>query len=234
MNLKELHLNIEGISPSFNKDITEYYLVISNLINEIDVEAIPEEKTANINITGNKNIPMGGSKIEVIVSSEDGNTSKTYTINLSKTENEELANAKLENLAIENVNIIPEFSSDILNYIAEASSDTEKLNILAVPQNEKASVNINGNNYLQYGDNTIEIKVTAEDGVTVKIYNILVHKKTIEEENKEKEQKEAKEILNKTNQDLKKHNGKFYWWIYVVIGIIIVAIIVYVYKRFKS
>ena len=85
MNLKELHLNIEGISPSFNKDITEYYLVISNLINEIDVEAIPEEKTANINITGNKNIPMGGSKIEVIVSAKDGNTSKTYTINLSKT-----------------------------------------------------------------------------------------------------------------------------------------------------
>lgn len=219
VNLKELHLNIEGISPSFNKDTTEYYLVISNLINDIDVDASAEDASAKISITGNKDLKLGNNKIEIIVTSADGKTSKTYVINVSKTEDKNLGNSNLENLAIENVNIIPEFSSDILSYFAEVESDIESLNILAVPQNENAKAQISGNDNLQFGDNIVEVKVIAEDGITTKKYSILVHRKTQEEEDS---QNKTKEILNQTKGDVQKHERKFYWWIIIIIIILII------------
>ena len=138
LNLKELHLNVEGISPAFNANTTQYYLVVSNLINDIEVIATPEDAAAKVEIMGNTNLMMGNNEILVKVISSDGSASKVYKINVSKTENEERGNASLENLAIENVGIVPEFNSDIFEYTAEVGSNIENLNILAVPQRENA------------------------------------------------------------------------------------------------
>lgn len=138
VNLKELHLSVEGISPSFNANTVQYYLVVSNLINDIDVVATPEDQSAKVEITGNKNLAMGSNVIQVKVTSSDGKASKIYTINVSKTDDKEHGNADLENLAIENVSIVPEFSSDIYEYTAEVGSDIENLNVLAIPQKENA------------------------------------------------------------------------------------------------
>ena len=226
VNLKELHLNVEGISPSFNKDILEYYLVVSNFINNIEVDAKPEEQTANVSITGNNNLVLGNNKIEIVVTSKDSKNSKKYVINVSKLQDKNIGNASLENLAIENVAIIPEFSSDILSYSAEVDSNIESINILAVPQNEKATVEIYGNNNLQIGDNFVEIKVIAEDENTIKNYNILVHKKNKQEEQTEDE---SKEVLNKTKEDIKKHENKYYLWIiFIIFLIILVSIIAFI------
>lgn len=138
VNLKELHLNVEGINPAFNANTTQYYLVVSNLINDIEVIATPEDATAKVEIIGNTNLVMGNNEILVKVISSDRSASKIYKINVSKTENEERGNASLENLAIENVGIVPEFNSDIFEYTAEVGSNIENLNILAVPQRENA------------------------------------------------------------------------------------------------
>ena len=218
VNLKELHLNVQGISPSFNKDITEYYLIVSEFINDIEVEAYQEEQLSNVIITGNKNLQMGSNKIEIKVTSGDGKNSKTYVINVSKMKDENLGNCFLENLAIENVNIVPEFNSEIFSYFAEVDSNIDNLNILAVPQNEKAKIEIYGDKNLQFGDNTIEILVTAEDLITIKKYNIHVHKKTQEEENVDKFNSD---ILNKTQSDLRKHENKYFWWILIIAGLIL-------------
>ena len=117
-----MHLNLEGLSPAFNKNTTQYYLVVSNLINDIEVKAVPEDSSCK----------------DIKVISADGSASKIYSINVSKTENKELGNASLENLAIENITLNPEFNSDIFEYTAEVSSDIENLKILAVPQRENA------------------------------------------------------------------------------------------------
>lgn len=138
LNLKELHLNVEGINPAFNANTTQYYLVVSNFINDIEVVAIPEDASAGVEVTGNTNLVMGNNEIFVKVISSDGSASKTYAINVSKTEDRERGNANLENLAIENIDIIPEFNSDIFKYTAEVGSNIENLNILAVPQRENA------------------------------------------------------------------------------------------------
>lgn len=82
-SLKTLNVTVGNLEPSFSKDITEYNLNISKDINEIAVEAIPENEEAIVNIQGNKNIGQGENKIYIDVITNNGDT-KRYTINVNK------------------------------------------------------------------------------------------------------------------------------------------------------
>lgn len=197
-NLKELHLSVEGLSPAFQKTITRYNLIVGGDVSTISVNAIPEEADAKVNVTGNTNLQIGVNEIRISVTAPDGKTVKNYSIEVTKTENPDLANANLENLAIENVTLEPEFSQDVLSYTAIINSHIETINLLAIPQIEGATVQVTGADNLQFGENNITIKVIAKDGVTSKEYTIMLYKTTEEEENKEimprgGEQEEQKE-----------------------------------------
>lgn len=184
-NLKELHLNIEGLTPSFNKNTTNYNIVVDNTVENINITAVPEDSNAKVSITGNTNLQVGLNKISIKVTAPDNKTIKTYTINVTKTDNPDLANASLENLAIENVTLNPEFNANVLQYTAEIGSNVETLNILAVPQIEGATVNIQGKDNIQFGENIITVSVVARDEVTTKDYVVNLYKKTQEEEQNE-------------------------------------------------
>ena len=97
-----MRLGIEGITPDFSPDVNEYYLIVDENVKDIDVTAIPQNTKANVRITGNKNLKNGLNKIEIDVTSEDKSEKNKYTINVTKTSNEQNANADLETLAIEN------------------------------------------------------------------------------------------------------------------------------------
>ena len=210
-NLKEMRIDVEGITPKFSKNITSYNVVVSNDVNNINVVAVPEDNSASVTVTGNNNLIEGSNIITISVTAPDGKTKKNYIINVTKTANPELANASLENLAIENVTLNPEFNSEIMNYTAEVEKEVENLNILAVPQRENATVTVNGGQNLTFGENVINITVLAEDGLTEKIYTVVVNRKG------EEQQTEAIIDENNDNNEQKQTNiiGK-------IVGIIVV------------
>ncbi len=148
--MKELHLSVEGLSPAFQKTITRYNLIVGEDINQINVNAITEDSKASVSITGNTGLKIGANEIRITVTAQDKKTTKTYTIEVSKTQNPELANANLENLAIENVTLEPEFSPDIISYNAVVASDVEAIHLLAIPQIEGAKVEIMRGDTIQF------------------------------------------------------------------------------------
>lgn len=87
---------------------------------------------------------------------------------------------------------------------------------------------IEGNDNLQFGENTVTIKVTAEDGITIKTYTILVHRKTEEEEAKEQE---VQEDLDEQKEKLSAPKNKFNWWLVGSAILIIIIIIAYLFWR---
>ena len=236
-NLKILQLNTEGISPNFSPENIQYYITISENIDNIEVIAEPENSRSTLQIVGNTNIPYGTSKIVITVTAENGDK-KDYTINVSKTNNVEQANANLENLAIENTTLNPEFNPDIVDYTIEVSGEMESLNILAVPQNENAKVSIEGNENLQYGDNYIKIIVTSEDGENSKVYNIIATKKEIIniEASTDKRNNEnnggADTIENNTENG--KNKGKIYIGFSIVFMIALVSFIMLKKRKSKK
>ena len=188
--LKILRLNYVGITPEFRKDIKEYYFLADMYINEIKVIAIPENESATVKITGNTDIKEGLNTINIEVESEDKTKTETYKIYVTKTNNKELANSNLENLAIKQGTLQPPFEADITHYYVELANDISKLDILAISQSMNAQVNMEGNDELQIGDNTITVNVTAEDGITNKKYVITAHRRNEQEEIEEEEQRE--------------------------------------------
>lgn len=194
--LQSLRLDVEGISPEFDKNIYEYYITVPTKVKDLEVLAISENPNATINITGNKGLKEGQNTIKIEVISEDESTNKVYNIYVTRTNNVEAANANLEILAIENTLLTPAFNVNETNYNAEVGKNVEALNIFAVPENENAKVEVSGGSNLQEGDNTVVITVTAENGYTVKEYKINVHKRNEKEQIEyQQEQEEQKEKL---------------------------------------
>lgn len=243
--LQNLRLNIEGMVPAFNSDVYNYYLTVKSDIKDIEVLAIAENNDENIQVTGNESLKDGLNLIKIEVNSKDNASSSTYTINVTKTDDIEAANTNLETLAIENELLYPAFSTDITNYKVEVGNSVEQIRILAIPEEENASVEIIKDDFLKEGNNEIKIIVTAKNGFTKKEYLIDVYKRNnSEEEIYNIELQENNERLNeiyeasktsieerkKIEQERSKENKMAY--IVIIISIIfMVLLIIYIRKK---
>lgn len=213
-NLDILRLSHEGISPQFETNVTEYYITLDTSVETLDVEAIPENPNAKVEISGSGKMILGKNTITIKVTSEDETQSKTYIIYVTKTDNIEKANANLETLAIRQGTLNPEFSdSQFTEYRVEIDNNIENIDLLAIPQNQNAKVEIKKDDVMKIGDNKIYINVTAEDGITNKKYQVTVHRRTEEEQKQyEKEQEEqriiAERLLATVNNDTNNISGK--------------------------
>ncbi len=173
-NLRTLILDVEGLSPEFDKNITEYYLIVDLSVEEINIEAYPEDgKSIILSIEGNTELQEGQNTIEIVVRAEAGNT-KTYTINVTKTDDVELVNANLKNLSVKGFNFYPSFKNNIYGYTLTINEKISQLEIMAETENEAATYEILGNENLNEGDNLIKVIVTAQDGETKREYKINV------------------------------------------------------------
>lgn len=185
--LKNMKVDVEGLTPEFDKNTTEYYLVVDLSVNKINVKASTVDSKAKLAIYGNKNLKQGENTVTIIVTAEDG-TKKEYYIHVTKVDDVELANAELDSLEIEDYNIYPSFKSNIYSYNLNINEEVNSLDIKAIPQNENATIQIEGNENLQEGENIIKINVTAENNETIRTYKINTYisldKVEIQEESK--------------------------------------------------
>lgn len=175
--LKSLQIDEEGLTPKFNKNTLNYAVTVGEKAKYIKVTAKAEDANAKVTVTGGTSLKEGDNRITIVVTAQNG-AKRTYTIVATKTSNPATADAYLQNLVIENITLNPEFSSQTLEYdLGKVNADVTKLNIMAYPNDEKATVSITGHEALVEGENTIKILVTAADGKTTKEYVLKVVKK---------------------------------------------------------
>ena len=153
-NLKSLALEGTDLAPEFKASITSYTAIVGLDVEDIKVIAEPEDSEATVTVKGNKGLEEGENNITVTVEAEAGNT-KTYTINVTKTLNEEAMNTRLKSLIVQGFNIYPSFQSNIYNYNINVSEEISKLDVSAETENEKATFVIEGNEDLKQGDNLV-------------------------------------------------------------------------------
>lgn len=106
---------------------------------------------------------------------------------------EENANTNLEILAIENILLNPPFDAIQTEYKAEIPNSAKSLNIFAVPENEKASVEIIGKDDLKEGKNIVTVIVKSENGKNEKKYIVEVNRRN-EEAEKEYQEEQSKQV----------------------------------------
>lgn len=247
--LQIFRLNEEGIVPTFDPRINDYYFVTDKDIKRLDVTAIPKNQNASVTITGNENLKMGSNTITITVKSEDKTKTTKYRIYVTKTNSLEKANTNLETLAVRQGTLVPEFEANITRYNIEIANDIQTIDMLAIPENINANVQIEGNGKMKIGDNPIVVTVTAEDEITQRKYEITVHRRSVQEEKAESQEQEAQaqrvssileeqasnEIAenSETTEAAEEQKKKDITYVVIaaIIGIIILVIFILIVKR---
>ena len=88
---------------------------------------------------------------------------------------EEKSNKNLSSLEVVGYNLNPYFNKNNLTYTVIIPEDVTSLEINAEPEAEGAIARVSGNTKLTKNENTISVRVTAQDG-TSKVYTITVLK----------------------------------------------------------
>ena len=231
--LKDIKINGEEIKPSFEMFTTEYIVQVSEETTSIQIEAIPDDENASVEIIGDTdNLAMGRNQIEVKVTAENGIATQSYYIFVTRG-NEEESNANLSSLKVKDAELAPNFDSNIINYAIEYPQELEKLEIEAIPEDAEATVDIIGNENLTEISQTIEIKVTAKDRQTIKTYYIIAKKAGMEVESPEGKETQVEnperetttqegEIKEETSENIPLKVAS----IFIIIIVIIIAFVV--------
>ncbi len=78
--LSSLKVGEGTLSPSFSKDKYEYTMSVGGGVDSVTVSAKAADSKAKVSVTGNKELVEGSNTVKVKVTAEDGKTTKTYTI----------------------------------------------------------------------------------------------------------------------------------------------------------
>lgn len=170
---------IGQLSPSFSSSFYDYYTYSApSTVSSVTIAATVNDTTATIvSGPGNYNIDNTPS-VDVVVQAEDGSTS-TYTVKLVRSKS---TNANLSSLSIDGYSLNEPFTPATTLYTANVSGEVTKVTVNATVEDAgKATiVSGTGEHELEIGNNTIQVRVKAENGST-KDYTITVNraKKTI-------------------------------------------------------
>lgn len=171
--LKSLVPSDGTLSPSFDKNQSNYQITVPRGTTSIKFDAIPSHSGATVKVEGNDNLKIGYNTVLVTVTAQDG-SKRTYSINVYRSEQE--GNNLLDDLIVEGNTISPKFDPNVNEYEVNVGN-VDEINVKAITQNPNAKVEIIGNKNLQEGRNLVQVKVTDENGFT-KTYFLYVNKKS--------------------------------------------------------
>lgn len=112
-NLETLAIENVTLEPEFANDIYEYNTIVTNTTENLNILAIPEKQTANVQISGGSNLVYGNNEILINVIAENGYTKKEYKVNVYRRNEEEqkLADEQKE-IEIQKLNAILESQNE--------------------------------------------------------------------------------------------------------------------------
>lgn len=177
--LKSLSASGYTLSPSFKANTTSYTVTVPSTATTIKLEGATNHNKATVSGLGNITLTGNETVATIKVTAEDGSV-KTYTVKIEKEEQkqEEVKksnDATLKKLDVSGYTLTPTFKSNVNNYSMKVRNNITSLNVTAIPNNNEAQVVISGNKNWKEGNNTVTIKVTAEDG-TVNTYIVNVER----------------------------------------------------------
>ena len=231
--LKEIKINGVDIDPAFEMFTTEYVVNVDSNVTTAKIEAIPDDSNAKVKISGDENLKEGRNVFEINVTAENGKDKQNYYVYITRGDKEK-SNANLKSLKIGEYELAPNFSPDTINYAFEYPQNLESLDIEAIPENQNAKVEIIGNENLKEVTQNIQIKVTAEDGQTVKTYYLTAKKAEGQVENSEAvgEETNVEPRTTQNEENSKNRNEIIIYGIGIIsLGLIIIFIIFIIKKK---
>ena len=180
-------LELSGISFAFDPATYSYDVDVAHEVEQTTVTATVNDDGATYVIKlgtvadadGTVDLAVGANAVSVVVTAEDGNATKTYTVTVTRTAPSD--DAMLSSLTLSSIDI-GNFDSDTTNYTASVGNDVTETTVTATANDDGAtyvvkldgSKDADGTVDLAVGSNALSIVVTAEDGNANRTYTITV------------------------------------------------------------
>lgn len=189
----------DAYKPVFVPDTLRYTATVAVGQEGVVITAIPNHAHATLKIDG-KTVKNGDAselirmmkikqKVEIVVTAQDGKTTKTYTIQFTDKNKIELTdNANLRSLVVKPGVMTPKFTPSATTYDVAVKEDVNAVQIIPKPDDDLAKVQVFygsleigdwDGNYAQTivdGENSFKVTVTSPSGKVTKDYIILVHR----------------------------------------------------------
>lgn len=195
--LAGLSTTANSLTPTFDPTTTSYTASVPNAATSVTVTPTLTDANATIQVRVNGGsysavasgstsgllaLNPGSNPIDVLVTAQDGATTKTYTITVTRTP---LTNALLSSLTFDPyIKATAVSGPDYKDYIGSVNNTVTSITVKPVTQDPTATVKVNGVTVtsgtssasipLSIGANVINTVVTAQDGITTKTYSITV------------------------------------------------------------
>lgn len=160
-------LSVTDGKIKFNRTTTSYKVTVDYDVSSVKISATTEDAKAKVNGTGTHELNLYNNDLKVVVTAENGST-RTYTVTIIRKDKDgntrELSSdVSLSSLKITGYSIV--FDTNTKEYTV-LLKDNKLLNIVAIPSNEAATVEVSNPESYATGNNVIKIKVIAENGAT--------------------------------------------------------------------
>ena len=189
--LSALSLSGVTLTPAFASGTTTYTASVGHAVAETTVTAMTSDANASVEVTpedaddGTSGdqvaLAVGRTTISVEVTAQDGETTQTYTVMVTRAGS---ADATLSALSLSGVTLTPAFASGTTAYTASVEHAVTETTVTASASDSNASVEVTPEDAddgtsgdqvaLAVGETAIAVEVTAQDGVTTQTYTVTV------------------------------------------------------------
>ena len=187
-------LGLSGVPSAtlgFSSGDVDYDVDVANGLTSTAVTATPNDSAASYVVRlggvadadGEVDLAVGANEVTVVVTAEDGQTTQTYTVTVTRAEPPPSTDATLSALGLSGVpSATLGFSSGDVDYDVDVANGLTSTAVTATPNDSAASyvvrlggvADADGEVDLAVGANEVTVVVTAEDGQTTQTYTVTV------------------------------------------------------------
>ena len=186
-----------GFTPGFSKEVESYAAEVPYAIADLTIRPNAESQYASITIDGRtypaRNataaVPLRAGEVNaigIVVTAEDGVTTRTYTLNVKRAEPDR--DSGLADLTVGGDTVLtPSFSPDLTGYRISVPYEPEALTFTPTTRSEVATVTVQGkavasgmeSQPIELGEDLVtsaDVVVTAQDGTTTTTYSVTIQR----------------------------------------------------------
>ncbi|SFU97677.1 cadherin-like beta sandwich domain-containing protein [Pseudoduganella namucuonensis] len=192
-SLSALAISSGTLAPTFATATLGYTASVANSVSSVTLKPT-SSASATIKVNGVATasgatsaalaLSVGSNTLSVVVTAQDGSTTRTYTVIVTRAAATLSSDAALSGLTLSSGTLSPVFSASTTSYTASVINSVATVTLSPVAGNSGATIKVNSATVasgatsaslaLNVGSNTLTVAVTAQDGATSKTYTVVV------------------------------------------------------------